>query len=51
MAKIESERMMVQYQSDAVNEEIQKLERELEYERRGFWGSIGSRVIKLVDSF
>lgn len=51
MAKIESERIMVQYQSDAVNEEIQKLERELEYERRGFWGSIGSRVIKLVDSF
>ena len=51
MAKLESERVMVQYQSDAVNEQIQKLERELEYERRGFWGSIGSRVIKLIDSF
>ena len=51
MAQLESERMMVQYQSDAVSEEIQKLERELEYERRGFWGSIGSRVVKLIDSF
>ena len=51
MAQIESERMMVQYQSDAVSEEIQKLERELEYERKGFWGSLGSRVINLVDSF
>ena len=51
MAQLESGRMMAQYQSDAVSEEIQKLERELEYERRGFWGSIGSRVIKLVDSF
>ena len=37
--------------ADAVSEEIQKLERELEYERRGFWGSIGSRVVKLIDSF
>ena len=51
MAKLESERVIVQYQSDAVNEQIQKLERELEYERRGFWGSIGSRVVKLIDSF
>ena len=36
MAQFESERMMAKYQSDAVNEEIQKLGRELEYERKGF---------------
>lgn len=50
MAQLESERMMAQYQSDAVSEKIQKMERELEYERKGFWGSLGSRVVKLIDS-
>ncbi len=51
LAKMESERLMVQHQANATSETIQKLEKELEYERKGFWGSIGSRIINLVDSF
>lgn len=50
LAQIESERILAQYQTDATSEKIQTLERELEYERRGFWGSLGSRLIKGIDS-
>ena len=50
LAKIESERILAEHQADATTKTIQKLERELEYERKGFWGSLGSRIIKSIDS-
>jgi hypothetical protein len=50
LAKIESERILAEHQADATTKTIQKLEQELEYERKGFWGSVGSRIIKSIDS-
>lgn len=51
IAKIESEKILAQYQAEATNETIKKLEKELEYERKGFWGSLGTRIISAIDSF
>ena len=51
LAQIESERILAEQQAKAVDDQIVKLERELEYERKGFWGSLGSRIIKGIDSF
>lgn len=50
LAKIEADRIVAEKQAEATNETIKKLEQELEYERKGFWGSLGTRLIRGVDS-
>lgn len=51
MAKMDAERILTEHQCDATNEKIKNLERELEYERKGFWGSLGTRILKGIDSW
>ena len=51
MAKMDAERILTEHQCDATNEKIKDLERELEYERKGFWGSLGTRILKGIDSW
>lgn len=50
LAKIESERILAQYQAEATDKKIKELTKELEYERKGFWGTLGSKIIGGLDT-